>query len=195
MGVGLVSVLQKKLTQYWGEILALCAGTLFPLAFAPFEFRTVLIISLFLLLLSWQNISPKRAFLRGWLWGLGAYVVGVSWIYNSMHDFGGASPLAAAIFTLLFSTYLALYPALAGAVWRRLFNGPMSLLSAVAFGMVWVLSEWLRSWLFTGFPWLMSGYALLDTPMANYMPIVGSLGASALMACLVGGLVFMDTTA
>lgn len=183
-----MTLLQKNLAQYWGEILALCAGATFPLAFAPFELRPALIVSLCLLLLSWQDISAKRAFLRGWLWGLGAYLVGVSWVYNSMHDFGGAPPLAAAIFTLVFSAYLALYPALAGAVWRKLFPGAIALSSAIAFGLVWALSEWLRSWVLTGFPWLMSGYALLDTPFASLMPFVGSLGASALMAALVGGL-------
>lgn len=186
-----MQALQDRLTQYWGEVLALCAGVLFPLAFAPFLLRPVLFVSLFLLLLSWQGVSAKRAFLRGWLWGLGAYLVGVSWVYNSMHDFGGAPPLAAAVFTLIFSTYLALYPALAGAVWRRFFSDPLGLLSAVAFGLIWGLSEWLRSWVLTGFPWLMSGYALLDTPFSNYFPLVGSLGASALMACSVAGLALL----
>ena len=186
-----MQTLQKKLTLYWGDILALCAGALFPLAFAPFELRTILLVSLFLLLLSWQGVSTKRAFLRGWLWGLGAYLVGVSWVYNSMHDFGGAPPLAAAAFTGVFSAYLALYPALAGAVWRRFFAETRGVLSAIAFGLIWALSEWLRSWVLTGFPWLMSGYALLDTPFASYMPVVGSLGASALMASSVGGLALL----
>ena len=179
---------QNKLALYWGDMLALCAGSLFPLAFAPFEFRPVLWVSLFLLLLTWQGVSAKRAFLRGWLWGIGAYLIGVYWVYNSMHDFGGAPPLAAAVFTLIFSVYLALYPAVAGCVWRRYFSASAGFLSALAFGLVWAFSEWLRSWVLTGFPWLMSGYALLDTPFAAYMPVLGSLGASALMACMVAGL-------
>ena len=186
-----MNYLQKKLALYWGDVLALLAGALFPLAFAPFEWRPVLFISLFLLLFTWQEVSVKRVFLRGWLWGLGAYLVGVSWVYNSMHDFGGAPPIAAAIFTLVFSSYLALYPALAGAVWRRFFSKCFDLWSSIAFGLIWALSEWLRSWVLTGFPWLMSGYALLDTPFSAYMPLIGSLGASALMAFCAAALLLM----
>ncbi len=188
-------LLQKKLALYWGDVLALCSGALFPLAFAPFEWRLTLFVSLFLLLLTWQDVSAKRAFLRGWLWGLGAYLVGVSWVYNSMHDFGGAPPLAAAAFTLVFAAYLALYPALAGSVLVRFFSRSSGVFYAFAFGLIWALSEWLRSWVLTGFPWLMSGYALLDTPFAAYMPVFGSLGASVLMACTVAcfGLCLLQT--
>ena len=49
----------------------------------------------------------------------------------------------------------------------------------MGFPVTWVLSEWLRSWLFTGFPWLYLGYAHLDTPIAGWAPIVGVYGLSS----------------
>lgn len=173
------------LSRPWGELLALVAGCVFPLAFAPFEWRPLGWLSLLLLFLSWWQVSPRRAFLRGWLWGLGAFLVGVSWVYNSMHNFGGAPVLAAAIFTLCFCFYLALYPALTGWLWRRYFNAAPGVLAALALGLLWAGTEWLRAWVLTGFPWLLSGFALLDTPFEGYMPVIGALGAGGASAATV----------
>lgn len=169
-----------------GDVVALVVGCLFPLGFAPFEWRSVSWLSLLVLFIVWQGVSVKRAFLRGWLWGLGAFLVGISWVYNSMHDFGGSPVLAAAVFTLCFAAFLALYPALTGGIWQRYLSDKPFWFSALGLGLMWPVSEWLRAWVLTGFPWLMSGFTLLDTPFAGFMPLIGSLGASVIAATCVG---------
>ncbi len=181
--------MRGALTQRWGELLALLAGAIFPLGFAPFAWRPLSWLSIAVLFYCWQHSGAGRSFLRGWLWGLGAFLVGISWVYNSMHDFGGAPSLAAALFTLVFAMYLALYPALAGGLWRKFYADSPWGLSALALGLLWALSEWLRAWVMTGFPWLMSGFSLLDTPLAGFMPWLGSLGSAALAAVAVALLV------
>ena len=52
-----------------------------------------------------------------------------------------------------------------------------------------MLFEWLRGWLFTGFPWLNLGYTQIDGPLAGYAPVVGVYGVSLLVA-LSGGLLW-----
>jgi apolipoprotein N-acyltransferase len=51
---------------------------------------------------------------------------------------------------------------------------------------LWAVAEWLRSWLFTGFPWLALGYSQADGPLAGFAPIVGVFGVSALAASAAG---------
>src|SRR5207247_1360967 len=71
--------------------------------------------------------------------------------------------------------------------WLRQRWSASPLLTAVAiFPALWGLSEWLRGWIFTGFPWLVSGYAHTASPLAGYAPLIGVYGVGAI-AALVGG--------
>lgn len=169
------------------DILALIGGLLLPLAFAPFDYPILAVIGLFLLFASWLNVSPGRAFLRGYLFGLGQFGLGVSWVYVSMHDYGGASPLEAAALTFVFTAFLALYPALAGWLSRRFFIGSRIYQSLIVFPAVWILGEWVRGWFLTGFPWLQVGYSQIDTPLAAYGPVLGVYGIGWVVAFVAGG--------
>lgn len=171
--------------RYLAWLLAPVFGAIYPLGFAPFEWRPLTWMSLLGLFVLCRSVSPRKALGLAWLWGLAAFLFGVYWVYNSMHDFGGAPPVAAALFTLFFAMYLALYPALAMWVWRRWFADASFGRTGLALGLLWVTTEWLRAWVLTGFPWLMSGFSLLDTPLAAWMPWLGSLGASAITAVCV----------
>ena len=131
---------------------ALLLGAATVLGFAPFGLFPLPIVTLALLFRLWARAAnPRAAALLGFAWGLGFFLCGVSWIYVSLHDVGGMdAPLAAAA-TLLFCTYLALFPALAGYVFRRItsadFHRPF--LDALLLAGLWTLAEWLRGWLFT----------------------------------------------
>lgn len=87
---------------------------------------------------------------------------------------------------VLLCGYLALYPML--AVKLALMLGKRHLL-AIYLPVTWLLCEWLRSWMLTGFPWLSLGYSQLDSPLAGWLPIIGETGVSALMILLSAGLV------
>ncbi|MGM0564363.1 MAG: apolipoprotein N-acyltransferase [Pseudomonadota bacterium] len=182
---------RSEMARWPGALVALLSGALYPLAFAPLAWRPLLFVAFAGLLVSGRDVSPRQAFLRGWLWGLGAFGVGVSWVYNSMHDFGGAAPVAASAFTALFVVYLALFPGLTLSLWRsavRRVDCPWY--SALLVALLWAASEWLRGWLMTGFPWLPTGAALLDTPFAGAIPVGGGLGAGALAMLFVALLLF-----
>jgi len=57
--------------KYTGDFLALSAGILYALAFAPFEYAYLVLVALIALFFCWQHVTPKRALLRGYLFGLG----------------------------------------------------------------------------------------------------------------------------
>ncbi|MGX2040202.1 apolipoprotein N-acyltransferase [Methylocaldum sp. MU1018] len=170
------------------DILALLGGLLLPLAFAPFDHPVLAVVGLLFLFAGWADASPRRAFLRGYLFGLGQFGLGVSWVYVSMHDYGGASLIEAAALTALFAGFLALYPALAGWLSARFFSAGRLYGALLVFPAVWVLAEWFRGWFLTGFPWLQVGYSQIDTPLAAYGPVLGVYGIGWVVAFVSGGI-------
>lgn len=161
-------------------ILALATGGLLPLALAPFDLWPLLAISVGGLFLLLRNTTGSVAvFLLGWLYGVGKYAIGGSWIYVSIHVYGAASPPLATFLVAVFVAGMALFPALmAWLFWalRQRMNGDANpCADATLFAAIWVLFEWLLTWVLTGFPWLFAGYALLDTPLVALAPVGGVL--------------------
>lgn len=181
-------------------LAALAAGATNTLSFAPTPHGGWLELALFVLFYAWltRTTTWKSAALTGAAFGFGNFITGIWWLYISMHDYGGmAAPLAGAAL-LLFSLYLALYPALAAGLWSfcagHARNGrdarPFAPTwhGAFAFASAWALGEWLRGTVFTGFPWLASGYAQVDGPLAGFAPLAGVYGVGW-MTALVAGLI------
>lgn len=161
------------------DLLALLAGWLFTLAFSPYHYAYFAPIALVILFASWQNTSQWRAILRGYLFGLSSFGLGVSWVYISIHDFGGADMLSSAAMTVLFVLFWSLFPAL--AAFLSLSLGAQKHPSITAF--TWILVEYFRgAVLLNGFPWLLCAYSQLTTPLAGYVPIVGAYGTGFLLA-------------
>lgn len=172
--------LPQRLLQLPGwsaNILALIAGALLPLSFAPFFLWPLGIFStaVFALLVCQQ--TPTRVFKRSFCFGLGLYGVGVSWVYVSIHFYGGASAFLAALLTLIFVSFLALVFSLPFYCFGRWLNRS-SISLILAFPIIWMLGEWLRSWLLTGFPWLYLGYGHVQTWLSGWAPITGIFGVS-----------------
>lgn len=160
-----------------GDALALLSGCAFPLSFAPFDLWPVGLISIFVLLACIDQVNPRRAALRGFLYAVGMYGIGVSWIYVSIHVHGAAPIPLAVIMVVLFVVFLSPVQVLQCYLYARFFRsgqlGPV-----LGFTSVWVLQEWVRTWLLTGFPWLFVGYGYLDTGLANWAPLLGVMGVS-----------------
>ena len=168
------------------DAAALAAGAVAPLAFSPFEAWPLAALSLAVLFLAWLPASPGRAARRGWLYGLGLLGAGTFWIHESFQFQHVALPVAVVLTGLLILA-MALYPALTGWLAGRL-KAPPAVALLVAFPAAWTLQEWVRSWLFTGFPWLMAGYAQVDGPLAALAPVAGVLGVTAVTALAAGAL-------
>lgn len=187
---------------------ALAAGVAHAFGFAPTNAWWGQIAMLAVLCGLSHRAAPGRAAWTGWLFGLGWFGAGVSWVYISMHTYGGMPAVLAGAATLAFAAYLALFPAAALALAARLTargTGPAdarglraTLWTAAVFAAAWTLAELARGWLFTGFPWLAAGYAHTDGPLAGLAPVVGVYGvgaAAALAAALVAQAVVAFTAA
>ena len=156
-----------------------------PLAFAPHALGPVAPICVAALFLSWLDASPARALWRGWLFGAGAFGAGVSWIVNSFVIVHVALPIAVFLTGGLIAL-LALYPALVGYLVRRFLPASPPLVLLAALPGAWVLMEWTRGWLLTGFPWLELGYSQIDWPLGGWFAVLGVHGVSFATA-LSGG--------
>ncbi|MBC8640478.1 apolipoprotein N-acyltransferase [Caballeronia sp. EK] len=195
---------------FWHYLVAAVLGAVNTLSFAPTPHGGWIELVIFALFFAWLTRTDnwRSAAATGWAFGFGNFVTGVWWLYVSMHVYGGmAAPLAAAA-VALFSLYLAIYPALSSVVWSfvagRARFGDEDIATArdidasqrfaptwhgaFAFASAWALGEWLRGLVFTGFPWLASGYAQVDGPLKGFGSIVGVYGVGwvlALVAALI----------
>ena len=168
-------------------LVALLAGGATVFAFAPFGLFALAFLGLGVL--AWLLADAARAragFALGFAWGFGAFAAGVSWLYVALERYGGVPAPVAALAIGLFCAYLALYPALAGAAFVALRRGGIArapVRAAALFGALWLLSEWLRGVVFTGFPWLAVGYAQTPpSPLAGLLPVLGVYGVGGLSA-------------
>lgn len=170
--------------------LAPFAGMLVTLSLAPFDLWPAGIISCALYAYLLCNCSVREGMWRSWLFGVGMFGSGVSWVYVSINVYGGADPWLAGFLIVLFCAGLSLlFQVSFGWFYVRCVRAlPGGML--VGFPVTWVLAEWLRSWLLTGFPWLYLGYAHLDTAISGWAPIVGVLGLSFICA-LTGVCLFL----
>ena len=166
--------------------LCLGAGGLTALAFAPFKLHLIPFASLAVLFVVWRGNNGKQAFRNGFLFGLGLFGVGVSWLHVSIHLFAGVNLAGAWALAFLLAAYLALFPALAGWLGglrpARSERGHfLALMPAL-----WALSEWARAQLFTGFPWLSIGYSQTESALSGYGALTGVFGVSFITAFLAG---------
>ncbi len=167
-------------------LVAFLAGAAMVLAFSPFDLLPLALVALAVLTHLWVTArSAGAAAALGFVFGLGLFLAGVSWVYVSMHRFGAMPGPLAAFATLSFCAILALYPALAGWAQAKL-RAPPALRAALVIPACWTLGEWLRATLFTGFPWLTLGTAVVDTPLAGFSPLGGAYGASFIVALCAG---------
>jgi apolipoprotein N-acyltransferase len=181
----------------FAPLLCLLAGMVSVLAFAPFGLWPLQALALaFLFHLVLSAASLRRALLLGWAFGFGCFAFGVYWPYVSMHRYGDLSAPLATLAVALFSLLLGVFSGLAmvlGNWLRGRWQAGAMLSLLVIFPATWMLAEWLRDWIFTGFPWLAIGYAHTGAPLAGYAPLLGVFGVSWLAAMMAGGLALLPS--
>ena len=169
--------------------VALMLGAVTVSGFAPDYLFFLPLLTLAALFLLWSRASSRKAAAyTGFAFGLGFFGAGVSWVYVSIHEFGGMPMPLAVVATFLFCLVLSLFPAAVGLLQA----GPGGLTRRRALLLIpalWVLMEWVRGWLFTGFPWLALGYSqAVASPLAGFAPLSGVYGVSLASAWCAGAL-------
>lgn len=169
---------------------ALVAGACWPLAFAPVGLWPVALLSLVALFRLVEREPPGSASRRAFAFGVGLFGAGTWWVFVSISHFGGLHWALSGAVTGAMIVALALFVTLFGWTAARWLpaQGPVRWLLGLP--AAWVLVEWLRSWVLSGFPWLSAGYAFTDTWLAGYAPVGGVLAMSAAAALTAGALLW-----
>jgi len=170
-------------------LLAFAAGAATVLGFSPFSLFPIAVLTSAVLIETLSRGSPRSGFWRGYAFGLGLLGFGVFWIRISLNEFGNMDAWLADVLMILFVAAMSLYYGLAGWLARRLASGHPWTLPLLLVPGLYVLLEWVRGWLFTGFPWLNLGYTQIQGPLAGFAPIAGVYGLS-LLTVLSGGLLW-----
>ena len=180
--------------RYMHLIIAALLGAVTVAGFAPFHLYALPILTLAFLFRLWSDAPTARAAMAlGFAFGLGFFLTGTSWVYVSLHRFGGMPALLTAVSTLVFCAVVAMYPALAGLVAHRIGRSRSQSLAAIhallTMPACWTLGELGRGTLLTGFPWLGLGYSqVAESPLAGYAAVLGSYGVAWVAAICAGAL-------
>lgn len=187
----------EKVIRLWHYLLArprlfaLALGALSAVAFPPLGLWPIGIVSVACLIVILQRSqSWKHAALTGWLFGFAHLTVANNWIATAFTYQSEMPQFLGWLAVPLLCLYLAVYPALA-ALAAHLIARNGSLASFVlALAGAWIVTEWLRSWVFTGYPWPPLGLMLLggfENPgIAALLPWLGTYALSGLVIVIAG---------
>ena len=166
------------------DVIALLGGALFSLSLSPLDFWPLAFLSPIALYAVTRVGSVRRTILRFYLYNVGLFGVGVSWIFVPINEYVNASVPLSGILVLLFVLSYSLTCVLQAVLYARYFKRQV-LLGAASFSGLWALQEWIRSWFLTGFPWLFVGYGVMGRRRDIVAPVAGVFGVR-LVVVLVG---------
>lgn len=159
-------------------ILSFLAGIFFATGFAPIDWVGMSLLGIAIIYFVLNNLKCSKAGAYSGLWfGIGKYGLGVSWVFNSIYSFSEVHWVFCLLITFLFICVLSLYEMLFFCVFLRL-RKQSNLFNCLLFAALFTLCELVRAKLFGGFPWLLEGHALINTPIRIFGPLIGSDGMS-----------------
>jgi len=168
--------------------MAFAAGGLLNLAFAPFEWWSLGLLAPAMLFALIRGLPPRRAAATGAAFGVGVYAFGTYWLYTCLHVFGLVPLWLTLLLQAVLVCALAAYHAALGYAANRLWLKPGAIRDWLVLPALWVLLEWLRGWVLSGFPWLSLGYAFIDSPLAGWAPLLGVYGVTWAAAAAASGI-------
>ncbi len=170
------------------RLLAFVLGAATTLAFAPFSWSLLAPLLVLPLLYICLTVAPRDAAGHAFWYGFGLFLTGTYWIYISVHVNGNAAVWIAFFLMVGLALVMAAFLSAAGWLMSRLSQGEPWLLLFIA-PAAWVLIEWLRGWVLTGFPWMALGYGQIDSPLAGWAPVLGVYGVSFMLVLSTAAIV------
>lgn len=159
-------------------VAAFVIGAGLNLAFAPFAIWPVGVVAPALLFALISGLPPRRAAGVGAAFGAGLFAFGTYWLYTCLHVFGLVPVWLTIVLQAVLVAAMSAFPAALCWVANRFWLKPGDTRDWLVLAGLWVLLEWLRGWILSGFPWLSLGYAFIDTPLAGWAPLTGIYGVT-----------------
>jgi apolipoprotein N-acyltransferase len=159
-------------------IAAFAAGAVLDLAFAPFAWWPIAVLSPAVLFALIRGLPPRRAGWTGAAFGTGFFGFGTYWLYTCLHVFGLVPIWLTLVLQAALIALMAFYCAALCFLANRFWLKPGATRAWLVLPVLWVLFEWLRGWLLSGFPWLSLGYAMIDSPLKGWAPVFGIYGVT-----------------
>ena len=159
-------------------LVALGGGAL-ALAFPRFDLHALAWLALVPLLVAAIALSPRRAFLVGWLDGTVFFVVLLRWLDHTFRLYSAIPWPLTWLPIVALAAYCGLYfgAVALGVAWLAWRRGPGQALLAAP--PLWIAGEWLRGWLMGGFPWGLIGYSQYSVlPVIQVAELAGVYGVS-----------------
>lgn len=172
---------QKQLPLIYPLLISLLSGAVFSFALAPYYYWWLALLSPALLYACLRKRSARQAFGIGWAYGFGLWFVGAFWLYTSIHVYGDTGAALSVVMIAIMALAMGLFTAVQTWLYRRFFPE-----TPLTFAPLWIIFEWAKTWVFTGFPWLFAGYAFTERYLDSYAPLFGVFGVSfavILLAC------------
>lgn len=178
-----MSILQR----YVFFFMPALAGALSVFAFAPYNKPIFIIISLFGLIWITNQLTLKKSILTSIIYGSAFFLAQFYWMFYSLYSVIKVGLFNSALGILFFVVFLSLYIALSIVLFRLCSTKSQEFNYLFILPSAWVICEWLRGWVFTGFSWSDIAY----TQINNYLlqgvfPLLGSYGVSWFAMSVVG---------
>jgi apolipoprotein N-acyltransferase len=162
----------------WRLTAAFAAGAALNLAFAPFGVWPIAVLAPAALFALLRGLPPRRAGSVGAAFGAGLFVFGTYWLYTCLHVFGMVPIWLTIVLQAALIGLMSIYSAALCYVANRFWLKPGATRAWLVLPVLWVLLEWLRGWVLSGFPWLSLGYAMIDSPLKGWAPLFGIYGVT-----------------
>lgn len=172
-------------------VVALLTGAALTFAFAPFNIWPLAILCPAILMMLWQDAVPRAAARIGFSFGVGLFGAGTWWLYISIRNFGQAAVWLTLLLIVALVAIMSLWYALMGWIAARWLPAHGTRRWLLGLPALWLVIEWLRGWVLSGFPWLTLGYSQTDTWLRGFAPIGGVYLLSWLLLLVAGSLLLL----
>ncbi len=177
-------------------LIILIAGGISIFAFAPFNHSYIMAVTILMLLYVIDNfaayVSKKKLFAYGYFFGFTYFATQLYWAFYSLYKIIDTGLIISTLAYIFFVGFLALYMGLIVTVYHKYKTKFAIVNLAVFFPSVWVFFEWLRSWLFSGFPWCEVGYTQVNISfLKGFYPLGGSYLVSWIFLSMIGAFYFI----